>query len=73
MGSVARLLVMERVIPPGTAPAAGTLTDVVMLVLTGGRERTEVEYRALLEAGGFALGRIVPTGSSLSVLEARPA
>jgi hypothetical protein len=44
-----------------------------MLVLTGGRERTEVEYRALLEAGGFALGRIVPTGSSLSVLEARPA
>jgi hypothetical protein len=63
---------VERLIPPDAAPAPGKLTDVVMLVLTGGRERTEAEYRALLEAGGFALARVVPTGSPMSVLEARP-
>lgn len=72
MESPARLLVVERLLPPDAAPAPGKLTDVVMLVLTGGRERTEAEYRALLEAGGFALARVVPTGSPMSVLEARP-
>jgi O-methyltransferase domain/Dimerisation domain len=71
-GPAARLLVVERVIPPGASPAPGKLTDVVMLVLTGGRERTEAEYRTLLEAGGFALARVVPTGSPMSILEARP-
>jgi hypothetical protein len=71
-GPAARLLVVERLIPPGAAPAPGKLTDVIMLVLTGGRERTEAEYRALLEAGGFALTRVVSTGSPMSILEARP-
>jgi O-methyltransferase domain/Dimerisation domain len=71
-GSAARLLVVERLLPPGAAPAPGKLTDVIMLVLTGGRERTETEYRSLLAAGGFALTRVVPTGSPMSVLEARP-
>jgi hypothetical protein len=72
MEPTARLLVVERVIPAGSAPAAGKLIDVIMLVLTGGRERTEAEYRALLGAAGFALARLVPTGSPMSILEARP-
>jgi hypothetical protein len=72
MEPTARLLVVERVIPAGAAPAAGKLIDVIMLVLTGGRERTDAEYRTLLEAAGFALARVVPTGSPMSILEARP-
>ena len=32
-----------------------------MMVLPGGMERTEEEYRRLFEAGGFSLTRIVPT------------
>jgi precorrin-6B methylase 2 len=50
--------------------------DLIMLATggtAGGRVRTAAEFRALLEAGGFALNRIVATGSSVSVIEARPA
>ncbi len=43
-----------------------------MLVLTGGCERTEDEYRAPLSAAGFELTRVVPTASSVSVIEAVP-
>ena len=39
--------------------------------MTGGRERTEEEFRALFERSGFTLTRIVPTKSPLSVIEAR--
>jgi hypothetical protein len=44
--------------------------DLNMLVATGGRERTESEYRALLHAAGFEVTRIVPTASGLAVIEA---
>jgi hypothetical protein len=37
----------------------------------GGRDRSEAEFRAVLEAGGFAITRIVPTEAS-SVIECRP-
>lgn len=43
-----------------------------MIVHTGGRERTEVEYASLLEAAGFRLTRIVPTRVAQSVIEAVP-
>jgi hypothetical protein len=54
-------------------PAPSKLAmDVAMMSLTGGRERTAREYGELLRAAGFALRRVVPTASPLSVLEARP-
>ena len=43
-----------------------------MLVLVSGRERTEAEYRGLLLGGGFRLTRVLPTASSVSVVEAVP-
>ncbi|HEX2515442.1 MAG TPA: hypothetical protein VH257_12110 [Chloroflexota bacterium] len=43
-----------------------------MLVLTGGRERTEGEYRALLGAAGWRLERVLPTSSISSIFEALP-
>jgi len=46
------------------------LADLNMLVLTGGHERTAAEYRTLLGGAGFALARIVPTATPLSVIEA---
>jgi hypothetical protein len=67
-----RLLLVETVIPPGNDPSFGKLADVAMLVWTGGQERTEAEYRALLATAGFELTRVVPTRSSLSVVEAVP-
>lgn len=38
--------------------------------MTGGRERTEEEYRRLLEAAGLRLTRVVPTLSPMSDVEA---
>jgi hypothetical protein len=68
-----RLLVVEGVIPPGNDPSFGKLLDLTMLVIPGGKERTEDEYRALFAAGGFELARIVPTEAEVSVIEGQPA
>jgi hypothetical protein len=44
-----------------------------MLVMTGGLERTEEDFRKLLTASGFNLVRVVPTASPFSIVEAVPA
>jgi hypothetical protein len=49
----ARLFVMDAVIPPGNEPHGGKWLDLLMLVLAGGRERMEAEWRSLLEDAGF--------------------
>lgn len=59
----ARLLVVDAVLPAGgTGAVVPKLLDLHMLVLLGGRERTEDEWRALLAAGGFALERVHTDG-----------
>jgi hypothetical protein len=72
MSDPAKLLLIERIIPPGNDPAVGKLVDISMLVMTGGMERTENEYRALLEAAGFRMQAIIPTGIGSSIIEAVP-
>jgi ubiquinone/menaquinone biosynthesis C-methylase UbiE len=67
-----RLLVVESVIPPGNDPFFGKLLDVTMLVIPGGQERTEEEYRTLFGKAGFRLSRIVPTQAEVSVIEGVP-
>lgn len=66
-----RLFVIETVIPgPGTSHYAKRL-DVVMMVQTGGRERTREEYADLLERAGWELVETwVPKEGPLSILEA---
>lgn len=64
-----KLLLVEAVVPRGSEPHFSKFIDLNMLVMTGGRERTENEYRMLLEASGFKLTRIIPTESPMSVLE----
>ncbi len=65
-----KLLVVESVIPPGNEPFGGKLLDLVMLLIPGGRERTQAEYQTLFSAAGFELSRIVPTATEVSVIEA---
>jgi hypothetical protein len=72
MADDARLLVIEQVIPPGNQPSLSKLYDLHMLVLSGGRERREDEYRALLAAADLQLTRIIPTDVPRSVIEALP-
>jgi hypothetical protein len=43
-----------------------------MMILTGGRERTIEQYRALLEGAGFRLNEVIPTAAELNVIEATP-
>ena len=66
-----RVILLESVLPPGNGPDFGKLIDLEMLLMPGGRERTEAEFRSLFERAGFTLTRIVQTQSPLSVLEAR--
>jgi hypothetical protein len=47
--------------------------DLNMMVMTGGRERTEGEFRQLLATAGFRLTRIIPTRSLFSVIESERA
>jgi hypothetical protein len=69
-----RLLIIESVLAPGDTPQLGKMLDMIMLTLfTGAQERTEPEYRELLDKAGFRLGRVVPTESAVSILEAFPA
>jgi hypothetical protein len=66
----ARVLVLEGVLPTGDGPHLTKDIDLTMLGMLTGKERTEQEYRDLLEAGGFTLDRVVPTPTPFSVLEA---
>ncbi|XVQ89721.1 methyltransferase [Microbispora siamensis] len=73
-----RLLVLEPVMPYGlgTPEAAGAvMSDIAMLVYTGGRERGMTEFRDLFAAAGFSLAEVTPPlgGSEIRVLVAEPA
>ncbi len=72
MAHDARLLLIEQVIPPGNEPSLSKLYDLHMLVLSGGRERREDEYRDLLAVSDLQLERIIPTEVPRSVIEALP-
>jgi ubiquinone/menaquinone biosynthesis C-methylase UbiE len=69
----AKLLIVEGVYPAridqSEASKSVTGNDVNMLVCTGGRERSESEFRGLFETAGFRFSRIVPTQSRVSVVE----
>ena len=67
-----RLLIVEAVVPVGNEPSLAKDFDIVMLVLPGGIERTEEEYRLLFKQAGFRLSSITPTTSVVSVVEGRP-
>jgi hypothetical protein len=60
------------IVPPGNDPAFVKLLDLEMLMIPGGLERTEEEFRRLLAAASFRLTRVVPTKSEINVLEAVP-
>ena len=67
-----KLAVVEIVLPPHNEPHIGPLVDLNMMVMTGGTERAENEYRDLLAAAGFRLDQVVGTKSPFSVIEASP-
>ncbi|HEY6816120.1 MAG TPA: methyltransferase [Croceibacterium sp.] len=72
MGEGTRLAVIERLLPEEYRPHNAYALDVIMLMWTTGRERRLSEYRAMLEACGFALDRVTENPDGMSVIEAVP-
>jgi C-methyltransferase len=66
----AKVLVIDCVIPDHDREFFGHWTDLEMLLMQAGRDRTVPEYRSLLERAGFRVTRVVPTASPLSFVEA---
>lgn len=65
MPPAARLLIVEGIYPPridqSEVSRGAAANDVNMLVCTGGRQRSEAEFRRLYGAAGFALARVITT------------
>jgi len=66
------LFLVEWVLPEGNTQSAGKFADVVMMLMTGGKERTVEEYRLLLGRAGFSLNQVISTSSDLNIVEALP-
>jgi hypothetical protein len=64
------LLLLESVVPPGNTPHFAKTLDLDMMIFVGGRERTERQFGALLDRAGFRITRIIPTISTISLVEA---
>jgi hypothetical protein len=67
-----RVLLVDMIVPDNGVNCFSKLLDLNMLVMTGGRERSETEFRTLLEASGYKLTKIVSTMAPQSVIEAVP-
>jgi SAM-dependent methyltransferase len=76
MGGRGTLLLVEPFAPErvGESPFDNVVvaSDLNMLVQTGGKERTESEYRALLDSAGLGVTGIRSTPSSMRIVEAKP-
>jgi len=65
-----KILLCEFVRPGKNKPSAVNLIDLEMLVISGGQERSEQEFRELFEAAGLQMTAVYPTRSGRCVLEA---
>jgi hypothetical protein len=69
-GPDARVLIFETVMPDGDEPHMAKAIDLTMLAMGTGKERTQAEYEALLNAAGISIDRVVPTSTPYSIIEA---
>jgi hypothetical protein len=72
-GKTGKVILLEMVLSPGNAPDLGKWIDLEMLMMAGGRERTEGEYAELLAKAGLRLTRVVRTKSPVCVIESMKA
>ncbi|MDG4763505.1 methyltransferase [Solwaraspora sp. WMMD406] len=77
MSAHARLVLVESVLRPAEGDIRSVLADLLMLVVLGGKERTEDEWTELLVAAGFKIRRVrddpgMATTRGHSVIEAVP-
>jgi hypothetical protein len=79
MAPDARLLIIEFVLPdvvsaPDPHLQPRLFSDLNMLAVTGGKERSASEWKALLQAAGFTMTQLIPVPEmEVSIIEAHPA
>jgi hypothetical protein len=67
-----KLLIVDSVVPADARYDPSKVMDLVVVLFSGGRERTEKEFSGLFAASGWRLNRIIPTASPLSIIEGVP-
>jgi SAM-dependent methyltransferase len=72
-----RVIILERIVPAGNEPGLARMLDLTMMLMNGGKERTEQEWRNLYAASGFRLTRAVEMpyfsgGAELYAIEGVP-
>ena len=65
----AKLLILENIVGPPNEDSFTKLSDLNMLVLPGGLERTKDEWQRLLDSVGFRISSIVPTAAGIAIIE----
>jgi len=65
-----RLLIVDAVLTRSTEPTKA-LMDMLMMVMTSGRERTESEFRCLLQEADFSMVQVIRS-AGVSIIESRP-
>jgi hypothetical protein len=77
MGAEARLILVEYVMPARAENSGDSqrlfMLDAQMLVILGGRERTEAEFRTLMQRTALRLTRVLPVDSLFHLIEGEPA
>ena len=66
----ARLVAFELVVPDGDTPHMAKMIDLTMLGMLTGKERTQAEFRLLLEEAGFKFEGVSATPTPVSVITA---
>ena len=66
----ARVLIVENVLDDVEADPRGHTLDIIMLAVTGGRERSGKQLGGLLEGAGFANSHLIETGGPMRIAEA---
>jgi len=72
MSRNAKIIIVDCVVPENNEPDFSKFFDLNMMVMTGGKERTEKEFSQLLSAAGFKLRRVIPTKVPASIVEGEP-
>jgi hypothetical protein len=68
-----KVLIVAGIIKPGNVQPPPKMYDLLLMILTGGLNRTLAEFENMLTAAGFKLGKVTPTARALfSVIEGIP-
>ena len=66
------ILPLETILAQFPPKEYGKLLDLEVLLMGGGCERTEEEFKNLLAHSGFRFSRMIPTKENISVIEGLP-